>query len=47
MLIEIGIFILFFLFKKDAFETLLADMAAYYEHSGTPVDKSMLIKNAW
>ncbi|XP_028156043.1 tudor domain-containing protein 7A isoform X1 [Ostrinia furnacalis] len=32
---------------SDAFETLLADMAIYYERSGTPVDKSMLIKNAW
>lgn len=32
---------------SDAFETLLADMPKYYEHSGTPVDKSMLIKNAW
>ncbi|CAB3239962.1 unnamed protein product [Arctia plantaginis] len=32
---------------SDAFEALLADMAQYYEYSGTPVDKSMLIKNAW
>lgn len=29
------------------FEALLADMANYYEHSGTVVDKSMIIKNAW
>ncbi|XP_075972301.1 tudor domain-containing protein 7 tapas isoform X2 [Anticarsia gemmatalis] len=32
---------------SDAFEALLVDMSRYYEHSGTPVDKSMLIKNAW
>ncbi|CAG9796634.1 unnamed protein product [Diatraea saccharalis] len=32
---------------SDTFESLLVDMAAYYEHSGTSVDKSMLIKNAW
>ncbi|CAH0405405.1 unnamed protein product [Chilo suppressalis] len=32
---------------SDAFESLLVDMAAYYEHSGTTVDRSMLIKNAW
>ncbi|XP_013191242.1 tudor domain-containing protein 7 isoform X2 [Amyelois transitella] len=32
---------------SDAFELLLADMANYYEHSGTIVDKSMIIKNAW
>ncbi|KAJ0182545.1 hypothetical protein K1T71_001914 [Dendrolimus kikuchii] len=32
---------------SDAFEELLADMAKYYEHSGTSVDKSMIIKNAW
>ncbi|CAH2050370.1 unnamed protein product, partial [Iphiclides podalirius] len=32
---------------SDIFEMLLADMAKYYEHSGTNVDKSMIIKNAW
>ncbi|XP_022821442.1 tudor domain-containing protein 7 isoform X3 [Spodoptera litura] len=32
---------------SDTFETLLIDMAKYYEHGGSPVDKSMLIKNAW
>lgn len=32
---------------SDSFESLLQDMAAYYEHSGTLVHKSMLIKNAW
>ncbi|KAG6440568.1 hypothetical protein O3G_MSEX001309 [Manduca sexta] len=32
---------------SDAFETLLADMAKYYERSGSPVDRSMIIKNAW
>ncbi|XP_049692223.2 tudor domain-containing protein 7 isoform X1 [Helicoverpa armigera] len=32
---------------SDAFETLLSDMSKYYDHSGSPVDKSMIIKNAW
>ncbi|XP_045448202.1 tudor domain-containing protein 7 [Melitaea cinxia] len=32
---------------SDAFEVLLNDMAEYYDHSGTSVDKSMIIKNAW
>ncbi|KAH9636554.1 hypothetical protein HF086_014815 [Spodoptera exigua] len=32
---------------SDTFETLLAEMSKYYEHGGSPVDKSMLIKNAW
>ncbi|XP_072943788.1 tudor domain-containing protein 7B isoform X2 [Epargyreus clarus] len=32
---------------SDEFEVLLADMAQYYEHAGTTVDKSMIIKNAW
>ncbi|KAI5640546.1 tudor domain-containing protein [Phthorimaea operculella] len=32
---------------SDAFETLLADMASYYERYGTSVDKSMIINNAW
>ncbi|XP_061385760.1 tudor domain-containing protein 7 [Danaus plexippus] len=32
---------------SDAFEVLLVDMATYYEHSGTTVDKSMIILNAW
>ncbi|KAM3967660.1 tudor domain-containing protein 7 tapas [Aphomia sociella] len=32
---------------SDAFEELLANMANYYEYSGTPVDKSMIIMNAW
>ncbi|CAH2102571.1 unnamed protein product [Euphydryas editha] len=32
---------------SDAFEVLLADMAEYYDHGGTSVDKSMIIKNAW
>ncbi|CAG4978862.1 unnamed protein product [Parnassius apollo] len=32
---------------SDMFETLLADMALYYERLGTLVDKNMIIKNAW
>ncbi|KAJ2947850.1 hypothetical protein O0L34_g9639 [Tuta absoluta] len=32
---------------SDAFETLLADMASYYERYGTSVDKAMIINNAW
>ncbi|XP_012549270.1 tudor domain-containing protein 7 isoform X1 [Bombyx mori] len=32
---------------SDAFETLLADMAKYYDSSGTAVDKSMIIRDAW
>ncbi|XP_026493738.2 tudor domain-containing protein 7 [Vanessa tameamea] len=32
---------------SDAFEVLLADMVEYYDHGGTTVDKSMIIKNAW
>ncbi|XP_049881297.1 tudor domain-containing protein 7 [Pectinophora gossypiella] len=32
---------------SDAFDNLIPDMASYYERSGTTVDKSMIIKNAW
>ncbi|XP_059050429.1 tudor domain-containing protein 7 [Achroia grisella] len=32
---------------SDAFEELLGDMKNYYENSGTSVDKSMIITNAW
>lgn len=32
---------------SGAFEELLADMANYYKNSGTSVDKSMIVINAW
>ncbi|XP_041975226.1 tudor domain-containing protein 7B [Aricia agestis] len=32
---------------SDAFEVLLADMDAHYKNSGTCVDKSMILINAW
>lgn len=28
-------------------DAMLIEMAKYYEHFGTSVDKSMIIKNAW